>query len=132
MTIFDFLNRAPVRRWLEHAANVSFGSGWQLVEALGTPAPAGRYAGLGDNCAVADDCLTSAEKAGLLVRGAYEPSRSQVFFGSIQGPGRDKRPAEYGWIVPPAGEIEIRRRLAQIDARTGKPIVALGTRPPGC
>ena len=130
MTIFDFAHRVAVRRWLERAALVSFGSGHELVDALGSPCPQGRYAGLGDNVCIAEDCLTALEAEGLIVKGAYDPSPSQRAFGSLLGPGRHKRPSEFGWIVPPQGELEIRRRLAL--AVGTKPIVALGTRPPGC
>lgn len=78
---------------------INWGSfhGVDLVK--GTPGP--------DNVCAAEKALLRAEKAGLVERGKYEPSREQCFFGIGGFPGdkldglaeAHRSPVAYHWIT---------------------------------
>lgn len=89
-----------VRTWLEYCEGTLLAGGWQLVEAIGR-------AGRSDNCRSADEVLKECERRGWILKGKYDPSVSQVFFGvGGRQPGRAPKghtyPQEHAWTPLPA------------------------------
>lgn len=106
MNVLDFAHRPPVRAWLDHFADTTVNGGAALADALGTPTATAW--GLGDNMAIADDCLADLERRGYATRGHFEPSRSQVAFSGFGGTPLRERPTAYAWTVTLEGERAIR------------------------